>query len=246
MVRLVTTNCFYSDDDGKNYCAIDTNTLDNLKVSTYFNFEEYVTFVQKDDLKNTLYSLNLISKTHLSNEKFLIYINDNEYSICFDHKTIYSLKIEKQFKLNDIIKSVLITKNLIMLLSAGDINKVYFIIDSQYEELYKNILIENLKNDKGEHTVEKLGNLQHLIKELPELETKRTFLFKYITLGVLIFVSIYLTFDGLNRFSKRFFPINNNSVIVSQIKFQNTQLIQNQIKLKELEKNSLCGCKDIK
>jgi hypothetical protein len=221
MVRLITTDCFYNSNNNE--------TLQNgIKIFAYHNFEEHSSIVSKDDLKDTLYSLNIVSKIHLPKEKFLIYMNDFEYSICFNHKTIYSLRLSETFKINDIIQSVLITKNLIMLLSAGEIDKVYYIIDSKYEELYKNLLEENLKNAQEECIVERVGTTEHLVKKLPELETLTKFLFKYLTLGIVFITAIFITFNTLNQNGDNCCELSEKDKLLTKINGQNIQLKKNE------------------
>jgi hypothetical protein len=221
MVRLITTDCF-------NYNDLETNIPNGIKIFAYHHFEEHSCIASKDDLKDTLYSLNVVSKIHLPKEKFLIYMNDFEYSICFNHKTIYSLKLIGKFKINDIIKSVLITKNLIMLLSAGEIDKVYYIIDSKYEELYKNLLEENLKNAQGGYIVERLGTTENLVKKLPELETLTKFLFKYLTLGTAFIIAILFTFNTFNRNGDTCCELSEKDKLLTKINGQNIQLKKNE------------------
>lgn len=229
MVRLITTDIINREK------IIDTNLKDkNIEVFSYFQFEKYSAFVSSLELQNDLYSLNLLSKKYLLKENFLIYMSDFEYSICFDHKTIYSLKIMGDFKINDLIKSVLITKNLIMLLGGGSSNKIYFLIDSEYEELYTNILRENLKNEKGEYSVNKLGNLIDLTRGLVQLETKKKFLYKYLFLGVMLLLSVTVSFTLFSKESKDK-PIEENYKKL-EIKLDNLkgQLAYNQKKLNEI------------
>ncbi len=221
MVRLITTDLFQNN----------RNTYEktnDIEIFSYYKFEKYNTFVSKLDLQNDLYSLNLLSKKHLNKENFLIYINDFEYVICFDHKTIYSLKITGDFKINDIIKSVLITKNLIMLLSGGDINKVYYLIDSEFEELYRNILRENLQNEKGEYIIHKLGDQKNLIQNLPKLETKKRFVLKYLSLGVLIIFSIFMSTNPFSKSDQEQLMVENYKQLETQLNVTNTQLAKNQ------------------
>ena len=221
MVRLITTDCFYNSNNNE--------TLQNgIKIFVYHDFQEHSSIVSKDDLKDTLYSLNIVSKIHLPKEKFLIYMNDFEYSICFNHKTIYSLRLSETFKINDIIQSVLITKNLIMLLSAGEIDKEYCIIDSKYEELYKNLLEENLKNAQEECTVQNIGTTEHLVKKLPELETLTKFLFKYLTLGIGFIIVILFTFNTFNQDRDNCYELSQKNKLLTKINGQNIQLKKNE------------------
>jgi len=221
MVRLITTDCFYNSNNNE--------TLQNgIKIFVYHNFQEHSSIVSKDDLKDTLYSLNIVSKTHLPKENFLIYMNDFEYSVCFNHKTIYSLRLTETFKINDIIKSVLITKNLIMLLSAGEVDKVYYIIDSNYEELYKNLLEENLKNAQEECIVQSVGTTLNLVQNLPELETLTKFLLKYLTLGIVFITAIFITFNTFNQDRDNCYELSQKDKLLTKINGQNIQLKKNE------------------
>ena len=107
MVRLVRTD-FSSRSDSEFFYINDEFEV-SQSMFTYDSFKKYEVFLPKY-MSDNLYSLNLLSKKYLDDNQFLIHIADNEYIILFNHKTVYSAKINQNFITDDMIKSILINK----------------------------------------------------------------------------------------------------------------------------------------
>jgi hypothetical protein len=105
---------------------------------------------------------------------------------------------------------------------------VYCIIDSKYEELYKNLLEENLKNVQGESIIQSVGTTENLVKKLPELETLTKFLFKYLTLGTAFIIAILFTLNTFHRNGDTCCEVSEKDTLLTKINGQNIQLKENE------------------
>ena len=121
MVRLVVTD-FATKEDNETFYLNDEFDI-SQKMFTYDSFKKQSVYLSKYEVTNTIYSLNLLSKEYLNKNQLLVHITDSEYFILFNHKTVYSAKINQNFITDDIIKSILITKHIAMLSSGGSIKK---------------------------------------------------------------------------------------------------------------------------
>ena len=110
----------------------------------------------------------------------------------FNHKTIYSAKINENFITDDMIKSILITKHLTMLSSGGSIDEIYYVIDSKYRFAIENILKQNTKNEKHQVIAHELGHIDTLVKNIPEMDTLGTFVKKNSLIAAIILFMIIM------------------------------------------------------
>lgn len=202
MVRLVRTD-FPSKEDSEFFHI--TDELDSSQnIFTYSSFKKYEVYLSKN-INEQIYSLNLLSKKYLDKNQLLIYVSDSEYIILFNHRTVYSAKINQNFITDDIIKSILITRHIAMLSSGGDIENIYYVINSKYKSAIENILKQNTKNEKHNVVAKSLGEIKELIKHLNELDTSKTHYSKIFYLATVISFGLWLMFYGLNYVSNKIF-----------------------------------------
>ena len=236
MIRLANTTSFTQQYEKK--LAVDIVDLSNVEIFSYHDYQIHSTIVPAAALVDDLYSINILSKIYLADNNFLIYMNNNEYIIVFNHETIYMQELSNEFIFNDIIKLSLITKNLLNLLSIGKQQTTYFIIDSQYKELHENILYRNIFKNNSHGSFKNLGSISELVKKIPELETRSKYNGKLILLLVLIMISLYFTFGGLSKIISNYYSANSNALIESQIKIVSKQIEKNMEFLNQIKKDN--------
>ena len=202
MVRLVITD-FASKEDNETFYLNDEFDIAQ-KMFTYDSFKKQSVYLSKYEVTNTIYSLNLLSKKYLNKNQLLVHITDSEYFILFNHKTVYSAKINQNFITDDIIKSILITKHIAMLSSGGSIKKYYYVISSKYKSAVENILKQNTKNEKHEEIAYSLGNIEELIKPLNELDTYKSHFGKSIFILSFVILIAWVMLFGLDLLTKKY------------------------------------------
>ena len=225
MVRLVATDFATKDDNETFYLNDEFDISQNM--FTYESFKKHSVYLSKYEVSNTIYSLNLLSKKYLSKNQLLVHITDSEYFILFNHKTVYSAKINQNFITDDIIKSILITKHIAMLSSGGTIERYYYVITSKYKSAVENILKQNTKNEKNEEIAQSLGNAEELVKSLNELDNFKSHFGKNIF--VLFFVALiaWVMFFGLDIVTKKYIYKKPLEKLKREIKIEK-RLIQRQ------------------
>lgn len=242
MVRLVITD-FKSKEDNELFYN-DEDIIVSQKIFTYFSFKKYALYFPKYETVDEIYSLNLISKKYLDANQFLVHISDSEYVILFNHKTVYSAKINSNFITDDIIKSILINRHIVMLSSGGDIDKIYYIINSKYKSAIENILKQNTKNEKNEVVAISLGDINDLVKPLNPLENISKFLSKYVILFSLLIFSFWYCTVAVNQIADKFLYKESIENLKRELLVQNAVLKKQNILFKnsvaEYEKASTC------
>ena len=243
MVRLVVTD-FASKEDYESFYS-NINELETLsEIFVFENYKKSKAYLPRSEINQNIYSLNLISKRYLSSNNFLVYISDNEFFILFNHKTIYSAKINENFITDDMIKSILIAKHLTMLSSGGQIDKIYYLIDSKYRFAVENILKQNTKNEKDQVIAIELGHINTLVKKIPEMDTNVTFTKKASSLGSLVLV-IFLVFNyAFPYIENNYFGDNYSNQYENDLNLEqrlNKRLMSNFDK-KAKEYNDLTSC----
>lgn len=223
MVRLVRTD-FASQEDSEYFYISDDDASQTM--FTYASFKKYSVHLPKYT-NDEIYSLNVLSKKYLDRNQFLIHISDSEYVILFNHKTVYSAKINMNFITDDMIKSILITKHIAMLSSGGDIENIYYVINSKYKSAVENILKQNTKNEKNHVVAKSLGETWDLVKPLNELDTFKSHLSKLTYAIFLIGGSIWTVFFGLNILSNKVFQKESLDNLKRELKVED-QLIKRQ------------------
>lgn len=238
MVRLVITDFATKEDSEFFYINDEFDVSQNM--FTYHSFKKYSVYLSKYT-NDEIYSLNLLSKKYLGRNQFLIHIADGEYVILFNHKTVYSAKINQNFITDDMIKSILITKHIAMLSSGGAIENIYYVINSKYKCAIENILKQNTKNEKQEVVAKSLGEMEELVKPLKELDTTKSHITKLVYMSLLLGASFWIIFFGLKTITDKVFYIeplenlNRELRIETQLaKRQQILLNDNQKKYKDL------------
>jgi hypothetical protein len=202
---------------------------------TYSSFKKYSVYLSKYT-NDEIYSLNILSKKYLQKNQFLIHISDSDYVILFNHKTVYSAKINQNFITDDMTKSILITKHIAMLSSGGDIENIYYVINSKYKSAVENILKQNTKNDKNHVVAKSLGETWDLVKPLNELDTYKSHISKLSYATVLIAGSVWAMLFGLNMFAEKFFQIESLDNLKREIKVEEQLIKRQNIMLNTSEK----------
>ena len=233
MVRLVRTDFDTKEDSEYFYTADEFDESQNM--FTYSSFKKYSVYLSKYT-NDDIYSLNILSKKYLQRNQFLIHISDSEYVILFNHKTVYSAKINQNFITDDMIKSILITKHIAMLSSGGDIENIYYVINSKYKSAVENILKQNTKNDKNHVIAKSLGESWDLVKPLNELDTYKSHISKLTFATVLIGGSVWAMLFGLNMFAEKVFQIESLDNLKREIKVEEQLIKRQNIMLNTSEK----------
>lgn len=233
MVRLVRTD-FASKEDSEFFYINDEFTSSH-KLFTYSAFKKYEVHLSKysDD---EVYSLNLLSRKYLDNNQFLIHIADNEYIILFNHKTVYSAKINQNFITDDMIKSILITKHIAMLSSGGTIENIYYVINAKYKSAIENILKQNTRNEKGNVVAKSLGEIRELVKGLNELDTLKTYSSKLSYASFLVLGTLWAMFYGLDFFADKIVEKESLEGLKQELRIENQLLKRQEILLGKSEK----------
>ena len=230
MVRLGITDFSSKEDNYDLY--VDDEFGDNQTMFTYDTFKKHSLVLSKYDIHDEIYSLNLLSKKHLDNNQLLVHISDEEYYILFNHKTVYTAKINSNFISDDIMKSILITKHIAMLSSGGEIEHIYYVTNTKYNAAIENILKQNTKNEKGEIIAESLGNLNVLIEKLNPLDTINTYTLKSAYVVGLISFIIAIAFYILPSIEKEYIETSSLKAIENEIKIQKRLVVREKILLR--------------
>jgi len=233
MVRLVRTDFATKEDSEYFYVTDEFDSSQNM--FTYDSFKKYNVYMSKYT-EEAIYSLNILSKRYLEKNQILIHISDSEYAILFNHKTVYSAKINQNFITDDMIKSILITKHIAMLSSGGEIENIYYVINSKYKSAVENILKQNTKNEKHKVVAKSLGEIRDLIKPLNELDTFKTHTSKLIYCIFLIGGALWLMLFGLTFFSDKVFYKESLDNLKRDVKIEAQLTIRQQTTLNETEK----------
>lgn len=219
MVRLVITDFANKDDNEAFYVNDEFDSMQNI--FTYSSLKKHGLFLSKYDTSSEVYSLNLLSKKHLGKNQFLLHIAEGEYIILFNHKTVYSAKISQNFITDDMIKSILITKHIAMLSSGGEIDKIYYVINSRYKSAIENILKQNTKNEKEEVVAQSLGELKELVKPLTPLDTLNGHIFKNTFSLIFVVGILWIMVFGLDIFTNKLFYKESLENIKRELNIEN-------------------------
>lgn len=216
MVRLIITDFESKEENEAFYIKDEFDPI--VQLFTYYSSKKYSVYLSKYDVTDKLFSLNIVSKKYLNKNQFLIYMEDERYIILFNHKTIFSAKINENFMADDIAKSILTTKHIAMLSSGGSIKTIYYIINSQYKSALENILKQNTKNENKDIIAKELGDINRLVAPLNELDSTKTYIFKiFYTFSFTVLILWLITF-GLNYISKQFFLEESLTSIKRELK----------------------------
>ena len=241
MVRLVITDFATKEDSENFYINEEFDVSQNM--FTYKSFKKYSTYLPKYS-NDKVYSLNLLSRKYLEKDQFLIHIADGEYIIRFNHKTIYSAKINANFITDDMIKSILITKHIAMLSSGGTLQNIYYIINAKYKAALENILQLNIKNDKKEIISRSLGDINELVKPLTELDSQKTHVLKLSLITFLLAGSFWILTVGLKIATDNVFYIEPLDGLRNEVKFESQFITRQENTLNTLKTqyNELTDC----
>jgi hypothetical protein len=234
MVRLVITDFASKDLNETFYLNDEFATEQNM--FTYNSFKKYSVFLSRYETNDEIYSLNLLSKKHLGRNQFLIHIAENEYIILFNHKTVYSAKINQNFITDDMIKSILITKHIAMLSSGGAIENIYYVINSKYKSAIENILRQNTKNEKNEVVAKSLGEMTDLVKPLNELDTFKSHSLKMSYSIFMVFFVFWTIFFGLDLLTTKLFEQQSLDNLNKEINIESRLSKRQELLLNKSEK----------
>ena len=241
MVRLIITDFATKEDSESFYINEEFDVSQNM--FTYKSFKKHSTYLPKYS-NDKVYSINLLSRKYLEKDQFLIHIADGEYIILFNHKTIYSAKINANFITDDMIKSILITKHIAMLSSGGSLANIYYIINAKYKAALENILQLNIKNDKKEIIAKSLGDINELVKPLTELDSQKSHLLKLSVLAVLFAGTLWVLTSGLKLATNSVFYIEPLDGLRDELKFESQFMTRQEKTLDTLKTqyNDIAGC----
>ncbi|WP_198304239.1 hypothetical protein [Arcobacter vandammei] len=241
MVRLAITDFATKEESDYFYVNEEYETSQNM--FTYSAFKKYSAYLPKEDTSK-FYSLNLLSKKYLDRNQFLIHIADEEFVILFNHKTIYSAKINPNFITDDMIKSILISKHITMLSSGGELDKFYYVINSKFRAALEVILKQNIKNEKREIIAQSLGDIEELVLPLKDLDTQQSHITKLSILAVLLGGSFWLSFFGLDMIKDKYLQIEPLEPLKQELTFEDSFKARQERSLNEvqMEYNKLTDC----
>jgi hypothetical protein len=234
MVRLVVTDFTTKEDNESFYLGDEFDISQNM--FTYDSFKKHNVYLSKYETSNSIYSLNLLSKKYLNKNQLLVHITDSEYFILFNHKTVYSAKINQNFITDDIIKSILITKHIAMLSSGGDIERYYYVITAKYKSAVENILKQNTKNEKNEELAQSLGNVEELVKPLNELDNFKSHFGKNIFVLFFVLLIAWIMFFGLDILTKKYIYKQPLEKLKREIKIEKRLINRQNILFKRIDK----------
>ena len=241
MVRLVITD--FTSKEESEYFYINEEYQSSQNMFTYSSFKKYSVFLPKEN-DDKFYSLNLLSKKYLQKNKFLIHIADEEFVILFNHRTIYSAKINPNFITDDMVKSILISKHITMLSSGGGLEKFYYVINSKYRAALEIILKQNIKNEKREVIAVSLGEIEDLVKPLKELDTPKSHITKLSILVLLFGGSFWLSAFGFDIMKDKYLKMEPLDPLKQEITFEENFKNRQQKTLNDVqaEYNKLTDC----
>ncbi|WP_419764065.1 MAG: hypothetical protein ACNI28_09750 [Arcobacter sp.] len=218
MVRLVNTD-FKTKEESESFYLNDTFDV-STKFFTYSFFQQYSVYISKYLGNNKLYSLNLLSKKYLASNEILVYVTDEEFIVLFNHKTIYTSKINVHYIIDDMIKCVLITKHILTLLSIDwEETRLLYLVDSNYKYAIENILKENIKINN--HIIAKrLGDINQLTKPMNELLDAKKHYLRLTFVASFLVVLIWIMGFGLEMFSQKVFFNTSLDDLRNEVKFQ--------------------------
>lgn len=229
MVRLVITD--FASKELNEIFYLNEEFVSEQKMFTYNSFKKYSVYLSKYEISSENFSLNLLSKKNLGKNQFLIHISENEYIILFNHKTVYSAKINQNFITDDMIKSILITKHIAMLSSGGAIENIYYVINSKYKSAVENILKQNTKNEKNEVVAKSLGEINDLVKPLNKLDTFNSHISKiFYTISILGFI-FWTMFFGLELLTAKLFEQQSLDDVKQELRIEGQLAKRQQILL---------------
>ena len=184
---------------------------------------------------NEIYSLINLSKQYLSKNQLLVSITDEDYIILFNHKTVYSAKVNIDFLIDDIIKSILINKHISRLSMSEENKTLHYIVSSKFKDAIEYLFEQNTKNENNKVIAKSLGDIDVLVKPLIKLDTYSTFFYKnLILLGLAVF-SFYTLFFGLDAIKSKYFSINSLSSLESKISLYKRFIKKETINLKKVQ-----------
>lgn len=241
MVRLAITDFATKEESEYFYVNEEYETSQNM--FTYSSFKKYSAYLPKEGAYR-FYSINILSKKYLDNNRFLIHIADEEFVILFNHKTIYSAKINANFITDDMIKSILISKHITMLSSGGSLDRFYYVINSKYRAALEVILKQNIKNEQKEIIAQSLGNVDDLVVGLKELDTPKSHTLKLAILISLLAGSFWLSFFGLDMIKDKYLQIEPLDPLKQEINFEDNFKARQEKTLNDVqsEYNTLTNC----
>ena len=230
MVRLVITDFPTKEDNEDFYIHDEFDVLQNM--FTFDSFKKHSVLLSRYDTHDEIYSLNLLSKKNLDNNQLLVHIADEEYYILFNHKTVYTAKINSNFITDDIMKSVLITKHIAMLSSGGNIENIYYVINSKYNSAIENIFIQNTKLNDEKKTAKKLGDVKTLVRNLSPLDTLNTYTIKSSIIIGLIALFLSIVFYALPAIESTYIEKSSLKGLEKEIKIQKRLVVRQKILLR--------------
>lgn len=241
MVRLAITDFASKEESEYFYVNEEYETSQNM--FTYSAFKKYSAYLPKEDTSK-FYSLNLLSKKYLEKNRFLIHIADEEFVILFNHKTIYSAKINPNFITDDMIKSILITKHITMLSSGGELDRFYYVINSKFRAALEIILKQNIKNEKKQVIAQSLGDIEDLVASLKDLDTPQSHTTKLSILALLLGGSFWLSFFGLSIIKDKYLQIEPLEPLKQELNFEDSFKTRQLKTLSDVQKeyNKLTEC----
>ena len=236
MVRLVITDFATKDASESFYRRDEFDSFEQL--ITYNALKKHSSYISKYSVNGDVYSLNLLSLKHLENNEFLIYITDEEYVILFNHKTVYSAKVNQHFITDDIIKSVLITKHILSLANTQDKKKVFYLIDAKYKYGIENILKYNTLSEENEVIASSLGEIEELIKPLNQLNTPKMHYAKLLYVAGVVGMILWISIFGLGMATAKLIDEDILTKLQSDLEFEK-QVLQRQENILNIENKKL-------
>ena len=177
-------------------------------------------------VNDSFYSLNALSEHYLDEKEFLIYIDDYQFSLLFNHKTLYCIPLDKKYFKNDLIKAILLRLHIISILGMGRDIIVHYCINTSRD--IESILHDNIKLNNKDIELKNLGVCEELVKPIESLDTKVKLLSKYSLIVVMLIVCVVYIIQGVPYIHKSFFSNEQLNIIQKKISLENRLKSTNQ------------------
>jgi len=186
-------------------------------------------------VQNRYFSLNDISKKNLDAKEFLIYVDDFQFSLLFDHKTLYCIPLEWNYFKKDLQKAIVLRMHIISILGMGQNLLIKYIINTRKDiehELHHAMQLPN-----REIQLQSLGNIKDIIASSQPIDTKSILFSKYTTISIILTLAILFSIQGLPLIKERFFSSTKVLELQKNIQVEKQINTINHAKIKELDQD---------
>ena len=236
MVRLVITDFAIKEKAYEHYKVTEYDAFKEIFV--YSNFKKEVTYVPESVKSEKFYSINELSKSKLEDEEFLIYVNEEEFILLFNHKTIFYTYMDENFFLEDLSKSIVVMKHMNQMISNIPDSKIVMVVESSKRSLIKTVLENNISIPIEQRS------LEEMIQNEPTMDTNNSFMKKNLTFIASLALILWIGFYGFSMLSHQIFYKTSLQKINKDLKLHKRLISRANvtIKTKQKEYEELKAC----